>query len=48
MKIKSIIAYAVVRKPKCKMSALQIYDTDEIEILKDEEIIKVEIKQWKK
>lgn len=48
MTIKSITGYAVVKKNKPKLRVMEIYDTNDIEISKDEKIIKVEIKQWKK
>lgn len=48
MKIKSIIGYAIISVKKPKIDIMEIYDTDEIKISKDEKIIKVEIKQWKK
>lgn len=47
-RIKPINAFCVVKIKNGKIKVSEVYDTDDIEITKDEEVIKVIIKQWTK
>ena len=42
--MKPLQAYAVVKRKNPKLNILEIYDTDELVIEKDEQIIKIEIR----
>jgi hypothetical protein len=43
MKPRSITAYAIIKKDKNKLDALEIYASEDVFINKDEKIVKVKI-----
>lgn len=43
MKIRSITAYAIVKKDKSKLDVLEIYASEDVVLNKDEKIVKVKI-----
>jgi len=43
MKIRSITAYAIIKKDKNKLDALEIYSSEDVVLSKDEKIVKVKI-----